>query len=112
MSKRISINKKLVVDHHRALTTLAHIGPKRALIIIDNSPEKLLHVLRILSKLLLDGSISLKKHHVEKLKKHKSLIRQISKSKGQKMKKILHQNGGSFFKTVLTTLLPLIPMLL
>lgn len=112
MSKRISVSKQLVKDHHRALKTLAHIGPKKASIIIKNSPDKIIHVLRVLSKLTLDGSVPLKKHHLVKLKKHKNLIRKIAKSKGKETKKILNQNGGSFFKTVLTTLLPLIPMLL
>ena len=112
MSKRISINKQLVVDHHRALKTLTHIGPKKALVIIESSPNKLLHVLRTLSKLTLEGHVPLKSIHIEKLKKHKILIRKIAKSKGQKTRKILKQTGGAFFKTVLSTLLPLIPMLL
>ena len=112
MSKRVSLNKKLVKEHHRALKTLAHIGPKKAQVIIENFPGKLLHAIQVLSRLTLDGTIPLKKHHVNKLRKHKLLIRSIAKSKGKKTKKILNQSGGSFFKSVLSTLLPLIPMLL
>ena len=112
MSKRVSVSKKLVKDHHDALKTLAHIGPKKARVIINNSPDKFLYVIRTLAKLVLDGTIPMEKHHTTKLKRHKKLIRDIAKSRGGKTKKIVNQKGGSFFKTVLTTLLPLIPLIL
>ena len=109
MSKYLSMRKKLLKDNHKALETLAHIGPKKAGVIINNSPNKFLYVIRILAKFVLDGTIPLKKHHVRKLQRHKTLIRDVAKSSsGNKTKKIVMQKGGSFFKTVLNTLLPLV----
>ena len=65
-----------------------------------------------LAKFILDGTIKLETHHVSKLKRHKKLIRAIARSKGANTKKILNQNGGSFYKTILSTVLPLIPLIL
>lgn len=113
MSKRLSVKKQLVRDNHKALQTLAHIGPKKAVVLINNSPNKFLHVIRTLAKLALDGTIPLERNHVKKLKRHKQLIREIAKSRtARQTKNAVKQNGGSFFKTVLSTLLPLIPMFL
>ena len=61
------MRKKLVKDNHKALETLAHIGPKQALVIINNSPNKFHRVIRTLAKFVLDGTIPLEKHHVQKL---------------------------------------------
>jgi MinD superfamily P-loop ATPase len=113
MSKHISVRKTLVKDHHKALKTLAHMGPKKALVIVNNSPNKFLHVIRTLAKFTLDGTIPLEKHHVKKLQRHKQIIRNVAKSRSARQtKEVLKQKGGSFFKTVLSTLLPLIPMIL
>ena len=112
MSKRVSLKKKLVVDNEKALQTLAHIGPKKALVIINNSPDKFLRVIRTLAKFVLDGTIPLEKHHVKKLQRHKKVIRDVAKSRGLQTRVAVKQKGGSFFKTVLSTLLPLIPMIL
>ena len=112
MSQRLSLKKKLIKDNQKALETLAHIGPKKALVIINNSPDKFLHVIRNLAKFVLDGTIPLEKHHVKKLQRHKKVIRDVAKSRGLQTKAAVRQKGGSFFKTVLSTLLPLIPMLL
>ena len=106
------MRKKLIKDHHKALETLAHIGPKKAQIIINNSPEKFLHVIRTVAKFVLDGTIPLEEHHTKKLKRHKQVIRDVAKSRGNHTKSVVKQRGGSFFKTVLNTLLPLIPMIL
>ena len=112
MSKHLSVRKKLVKDHQKALETLAHIGPKKAQVIINNSPAKFLHVIRTLAKFVLDGTIPLEKHQIKKLQRHKQVIRDVAKSRGNHTKKVVKQKGGSFFKTVLNTLLPLIPMIL
>jgi hypothetical protein len=113
MSKRISQRKQLIKDNHKALKTLAHIGPKKALVIVNNSPNKFLHVIRAVAKSVLDGTIPLKDHHVKKLKRHKLIIRTVAQSKSAShTRKTLSQKGGSFFKSVLSTLLPLIPMIL
>ena len=111
MSKRLSVSKKLVKDNHGALKTLAHIGAKKAQVIINSSPNKFLHVIRTLAKFVLNGTIPLEKHHVKKLRRHKQVIRDVAKSKGLHTRKVVKQKGGSFFKTVLNTLLPLIPMI-
>lgn len=112
MSKHISVRKNLIKNHHKALKTLAHIGPKKALVIVNNSPSKFLHVIRTLAKFTLDGTIPLEKHHVKKLQRHKQIIRDVANSRSaQKTKQVVKQKGGSFFKTVLSTLLPLIPMI-
>lgn len=112
MSKRLSVSKKLVKDNHDALKTLAHIGPKKAQVIINNSPNTFLKVIRTLAKFVLNGTIPLEKHHVKKLRRHKQVIRDVAKSKGLHTRKVVKQKGGSFFKTILSTLLPLIPMIL
>ena len=113
MSKRVSKRKQLIKDHHQALKTLAHIGPKKALVIVNNSPHKFLHVIRAVAKSVLDGTIPLKDHHIKKLKRHKKLIRAVAQSKSaHHTRNAVKQKGGSFFKTVLNTLLPLIPMIL
>lgn len=107
------MKKKLVKDNQRALQTLAHIGPKKAVVLINNSPDKFLNVIRTLAKLALDGTIPLERNHINKLKRHKQIIREVAKSRTAKQtKNAVKQRGGSFFKTVLTTLLPLIPMFL
>ena len=91
------MRKKFVKDNHKALETLAHIGPKKALVIINNSPNKFL--LRTLATFVLDGTIPLEKHHVKKLQRHKRIIRDVSKSRGrQDIKKAVKQKGGSFKK--------------
>ena len=113
MSKRVSDRKKHLKDNYKALQTLAHIGPKKALVIINNSPKKFLHTIRSVAKSTLDGTIPLKDHHVKKLRRHKKLIRTIARSRSaHHIKKSVSQHGGSFFNTVLNTLLPLIPMIL
>ena len=106
------MRKNLIKNHHKALKTLAHIGPKKALVIVNNSPNKFLHVIRTLAKCTLDGTIPLEKHHVKKLQRHKQIIRDVANSRSaQQTKQVVKQKGGSFFKTVLSTLLPLIPMI-
>ena len=112
MPKRVHIRIKALKNNHDALRTLVQIGPKKAKVIIDNSPSTFINLFRILAKSILDGTIKLDKHHVSKLKKHKKLIRSVANSKGGNTKKLLNQKGGSFFKSVLKTVLPLIPMLM
>ena len=111
-SKSISLKKTLLKEHHKALETLVHLGPKKAQTIINNSPNKFLHVIRTIAKFILDGTIPLEKHHVKKLRKHRQVIRGVAKSRGLKTRKAVIQKGGSFFQTVLSTILPMIPMLL
>ena len=113
MPKRVSARKEHLKNNYKALQTLAHIGPKKALVVINNSPSKFLHTIRLVAKATLDGTIPLKDHHIKKLRRHKKLIRSVANSRSaQNIKKSVNQQGGSFFKTVLSTLLPLIPMIL
>ena len=104
---------KLLKDNLEVLQRIVDMDPKKAINIIDKSSGELHHVIRMLSRSILDGTIPLQKHQVDILKNHKILIRDIAKSNNNKtLKKLLFQKGGSFFNSVLSTVLPLIPMLL
>lgn len=79
-------------------------------IIVKNTPG-IAKAIKYLCKYILNGTIKLEKKHVKKLKPHRKLIRKLS-TNHQKGIKTTVQRGGSILKTILNTVLPLLPALL
>ena len=67
--------------------------------------------IKVLFDYVLNGSLKLKQHHINKLKPHKKFIREIAHG-GLQQNKTVVQKGGSILKTILSTIVPLIPALL
>ena len=105
MPKRFSLK-----THHNALKMLSRANKEHFKIIIDNTPA-IVKALKYLSKYILDGTIKLEPKHVKKLKPHRKMIRTLSTSNHKAIKTTV-QRGGSILKTILNTILPLLPSLL
>ena len=107
MPKRVSLK-----PHYNALKMLSKAKKAHYRIIIQNTPT-LPKIIRHLSKYILNGTIKLQKKHVAKLKPHRNFIRKIASAGSQgAIKGFVLQKGGSILKSILNTVLPLIPSLL
>ena len=107
MAKRVHLTIK---SHHGALKMLSKARGKNFNIILNNTPN-IMRAVKILFRYILNGSLNPKPHHVKKLKPHRKLIRKIAHG-GLKEGKVAVQKGGSIIKTILSTIVPLIPALL
>ena len=107
MSKSIPVNLvKNFKKHELVLRALKNSKNKKSKLIIDNAPPTLFNLIKSICKYVLTGKLRLGKHHVKKLKKHKQLIRNISRGDHKTIKK--HVQKGSGIKNILTTLLPIL----
>ena len=97
-------------NHHNALQMLANANKENFNIIIESTPG-IANAIKHLCKYILDGTIKLEKKHVKKLKPHRKIIRKLSNTYKKGIKTTV-QRGGSIFKTILNTVLPLLPALL
>ena len=107
MSKRVHL---IIKSHHGALKMLSKAKGKKFNIILNNTPD-IVKAVKVLFRYILNGSLKMKPHHVKKLKPHRKLIRSIAHG-GLKESKTVVQKGGSIIKTILSTIVPLIPALL
>ena len=105
MPKRFSLK-----THHDALKMLSKAKKEHYKIVVDNTPD-LLTALKYLCKYILSGKIKLESKHLKKLKPHRRFIRKLSTSNHKSIKTTV-QRGGSILKTILNTVLPLLPALL
>ena len=105
MPKRFSLK-----PHHDALKMLSRAKKEHFKIVIDNTPA-LLTALKHLCGYILNGQIKLERKHIQKLKPHRRFIRKMATSKHSSIKATV-QRGGSILKTILSTVLPLLPALL
>ena len=107
MPKRIHM---IVKSHHGALKILSQTKASNYGIIIKNTPD-MAKALKVLCGYILNGTIKLQDKHVKRLKPHRKFIRKIAKSSHKTIKTKV-QKGGSILRTILNTVLPLLPALL
>ena len=107
MSKRVHV---IVKSHHGALKILSKAKGANYGIIIKNTPH-MAKALKVLCRYILNGTIKLQDKHVKRLKPHRKFIRRIAASSHQTIKTKV-QKGGSILRTILATVLPLLPALL
>ncbi len=107
MPKRVHL---IIKSHHGALKMLSKARGKKFNIILNNTPD-IVKAIKVLFSYILNGSLKMKPHHVKKLKPHRNLIRKIAHG-GLKETKPAVQKGGSLIKTILSTIIPLIPAIL
>ena len=107
MAKRVHL---IIKSHHGALKMLSKARGKKFNIILNNTPN-IMKAVKTLFRYILNGSLNTKPHHIKKLKPHRKLIRKIAHG-GVKEGKVAVQKGGSIIKTILSTIVPLIPALL
>ena len=103
MPKRVPVTLKA---HHGALKLLSKKNTAQIRIILDNTPS-LRKALKILFRSILKGNLSMEKRDLTKLKKHRSFIR-----KHAHVPIKVNQKGGSIIRTILQTILPLLPAVL
>ena len=101
MSKRIPVN-----SHSSALKLLAKKNDSQLRIILENTPT-LRRAIRNIFKKILSGKIKLKEAQLTKLKRHRAFIRKHA----VKLIKVT-QKGGSILRSILKTIVPLLPALL
>ena len=111
--QRISVNQaKLLKQHRYILQKLATSNEKNRRKILNNAPTELFRVLNLVFKLLDNGRLNLNDRQINKIKKHKRLIRSASKLHGKDIKGKLTKQRGGALGTILSTFLPLIGGLL
>ncbi len=89
---------------------LAKTRGKKFNIVLNNTPN-IRKAIKILFGYILNGPLKLKQHHINKLKPHADFIRKIAHG-GLKENRQVVQKGGSIIKTILSTVVPLIPFIL
>ncbi|MCP4459833.1 MAG: hypothetical protein GY816_17695 [Cytophagales bacterium] len=107
MPKRVHL---IIKSHHGVLRMLSKARGKKFNIILNNTPD-IVKAIKVLFRYILDGSLKMKPHHKQKLKPHRKLIRKIAHGEVKESKSVV-QKGGSLIKTILSTIVPLIPALL
>ena len=112
-SQRLSLTQaKLLKQHRYILEKLAKTDDKNRRKILNNAPKELFKVLNIIFKMLDNDRLNLTVPQINKLKKHKRLIRTASKLKGNDIKGKLSKQRGGALGTILSAALPLIGGLL
>jgi len=84
-------------------------------IILRNAPLKLYKVIRLLFKLMMNGTFPLKAMHRSKLVKWSSFIKENSKGKDIDVRRRVSQNGkglSDILKTVLPIITPMLSLLI
>lgn len=107
MSKRFHL---VLHSHHDALHLLGKSKKKNFDIILNNTPN-ILKAIRILFQYILKDRFKMKSKHRKILKKHRTMIRKIAQGSDNSTKLAI-QHGGSIFKTILNTVLPLLTALI
>ena len=105
MAKRVH---KIIQSHHRALKILSNSSRRNSDVALKNTPS-LAKAIKVLFRYILDGTLKMKPHHVEKLKPHRNYIREIAH--GPQGKAVV-QEGGSILGTILNIAVPLIGAIL
>ena len=103
MPKSLPVTLK---THHAALKLLSRKNNAQIRIVLDNTPS-LRKALKLLFRTILKGGIKMGKSDLKKLKRHRTFIR-----KHAHMPIKTDQKGGSIIRTILQTILPLLPAIL
>ena len=98
----------IVKAHHRAFELLSSASDENYKRIVDNTPS-MVPAIKSLFRNILNGKLKLGKHHINKLRPHKELIRRIAH--GKHIKEHI-QTGGNILQSILTTVLPIVAALL
>ena len=108
-AKRLSVNQpKLLKQHRYILQKLATTNHKNRQQILKNAPSDLFKTLNLVFKLLHSDRLELSGQQINKIKKHKRLIRSASKLRGKDIKgKLTRQKGGAL-GSILATVLPIL----
>ena len=100
----------IVKAHHRAFGLLSSASDENYKRIIDNTPS-MTPAIKSLFRHILNGKLKLGKHHINKLRPHKELIRKIAHGPHRHIKESV-QTGGNIIQSILTTVLPIVAALL
>ena len=104
MPKRIPV---ILKRHHSVMKLLSRKNNAQIQIILENTPS-LRKALKLLLKSILDGRLSVGEREIKKLKRHRSFIRKHARAPI----KAVNQKGGSIIRSILQTILPILPALL
>ena len=107
MPKRVHV---ILKSHHGALKMLSKAKGRRFSIILNNTPD-ITKALRVLFRYVLNGTLKLQDNHLKKLKRHRNFVRKVAEGSDATIKRHV-QRGGNILKSILNTVLPLLPMLL
>lgn len=103
MSKSLPTTLK---SHHAALKLLSRKNNLQIRVALDNTPS-LRKALKLLFRAILKGGIAMSKTELKKLKRHRTFIR-----KHAHLPIKADQKGGSIIRSILQTILPLLPALI
>ena len=103
MPKRIPVTLK---RHHSVMKLLSRKSNAQIQIMLENTPS-LRKALKLLFKSILDGRLSVGEREIKKLKRHRSFIRKHARTPIK-----VNQKGGSIIRSILQTILPILPALL
>ena len=113
MPKHLSIKKKNILKKNlNVLKVGSALDHRSRKIFMNKAPRKFQNILKILSEIILDGTLKLGDDILKILRKYRNPIRSIAHGKDIKG---LTQKVGSisgFFKTVIPTILPILISLL
>ena len=119
-NKRYSTKRSLIVHkskvhvhpiikaHHRAFELLSSASDENYRRMVHHTPS-MTPAIKSLFRHILNGKLKLGKHHINKLRPHKELIRKIAH--GKHIKESI-QSGGNILQSILTTVLPIVAALL
>ena len=89
---------------------LAKARGRKFHVIFNNTPD-IVKAVKVLFRYILNGTLNLNDKHVRKLKPHRNFVRKIANANHKTIKTHV-QKGGNILQSVLSTVLPLLPMLL
>lgn len=101
---------KCVIEHLPILKALAASTPRLRRTILESGNLQLIKAIVECIENVIKGNITLDEKHFEKLKRHKGVLRKVSKTpnKLSQKKKVIIQSGGGFLPALL---LPVITVL-
>lgn len=107
MVKRVHL---ILKSHNDALKFLSKAKGKNFEIVLKNTPS-LIRAVKMLFQYILNGRLNMKQHNVQKLKRHRLLIRKIANGNVKSVRPHI-QKGGSIIQSILSTVLPLLAAIL
>ena len=100
----------IIKSHHNALRLLSKTKGRKFNIMFNNTPN-MSKAVKVLCRYILNGTIPIKKKHLDKLKPHRNFIRKIASANESSIKGHI-QKGGNILQSILQTVVPLVSMLL
>lgn len=104
--KKLPFEKKYIA----LLDALRHSDKNQRIALLKSADEKLIKYICECALNVLYGTVSLKSHQKNKLKKHKNVLRKLASAKSRKnswksKKRVIVQKGGSFLPFLLQPIL-------